>query len=154
MRPTTFCMSPGRTLPRFWCRRYQSNSRAISGASTAVPARSTKSRERLPRCGTRFRSAGRLSRRNTSGLPRSSSRGSTRTCAECSNACGRTCRDSLADLDRDIADLVDGYLSARAVEYRRFDEAGRVVFDVAPGAVIARLRLGTDGGLRPETQGL
>src|SRR5208282_1766430 len=41
---------------------------------------------------------------------------------------------SLADLDRDIADLVDGYLAARAVKYRRFDEAGRVVFKLAPGS--------------------
>src|SRR5580692_5233235 len=41
---------------------------------------------------------------------------------------------SLADLDRDIAELVDGYLSARAVKYRRFDEAGRVVFELAPGS--------------------
>ena len=44
--------------------------------------------------------------------------------------------DSLADLDRDLADLVDGYLTARAVKYRRSDEAGRVVFDVAPGAAL------------------
>jgi superfamily II DNA or RNA helicase len=43
---------------------------------------------------------------------------------------------SLADLDRDIADLVDGYLAARAVEYRRFDEAGRVVFELAPGSAL------------------
>jgi superfamily II DNA or RNA helicase len=43
---------------------------------------------------------------------------------------------SLADLDRDIADLVDGYLTTRAVAYRRSDEAGRVVFDVASGAVL------------------
>jgi len=43
---------------------------------------------------------------------------------------------SLADLDRDIADLVDGYLTARAVAYRRSDEAGRVVFDVASGTVL------------------
>jgi adenine-specific DNA-methyltransferase len=43
---------------------------------------------------------------------------------------------SLADLDRDIADLVDGYLTARAVKYQRSDEAGRVVFDVAPGAAL------------------
>jgi len=42
--------------------------------------------------------------------------------------------DSLAELDRDVAELVDGYLIARAVKYRRFDEAGRVVFDVAPDA--------------------
>src|SRR5437763_2660994 len=44
--------------------------------------------------------------------------------------------DSLADLDRDIADLVDGYLAAGAVVYRRSDEAGRVVFDVTPGAAL------------------
>lgn len=43
---------------------------------------------------------------------------------------------SLGDLDKDIADLVDGYLTARAVAYRRSDEAGRVVFDLAPGAVL------------------
>jgi hypothetical protein len=42
---------------------------------------------------------------------------------------------SLADLDRDIADLVNGYLAAH-VEYRRFDEAGRVVFELAPGSVL------------------
>jgi hypothetical protein len=40
---------------------------------------------------------------------------------------------SLADLDRDISDLVDGYLTANALEYRRFDDAGRVVFDLSPG---------------------
>ena len=43
---------------------------------------------------------------------------------------------SLAELDRDIADLVDGYLAARAVEYRRFDEAGRVIFELAPGSAL------------------
>jgi hypothetical protein len=42
--------------------------------------------------------------------------------------------DSLADFDRDLADLVDGYLAARGVTYRRSDVAGRVVFDVAPDA--------------------
>src|SRR5260221_1714939 len=40
---------------------------------------------------------------------------------------------SLADLDRDVADLVDGYLAARGVKYRRSDVAGRVIFDVEPG---------------------
>ena len=44
--------------------------------------------------------------------------------------------DSLADFDRDLAELVDGYLTARAVTYRRSDEAGRVVFDIAPGAAL------------------
>ena len=42
--------------------------------------------------------------------------------------------DSLADFDRDLAELVDGYLTTCAVTYRRSDEAGRVVFDLAPGA--------------------
>jgi hypothetical protein len=40
--------------------------------------------------------------------------------------------DGLADFDRDLADLVDGYLTGRAIPYGRSDEAGRVVFDVAP----------------------
>jgi adenine-specific DNA-methyltransferase len=44
--------------------------------------------------------------------------------------------DSLADFDRDLADLVDGYLTTRAVAYRRSDEAGRVVFDLAPVAAL------------------
>jgi Helicase conserved C-terminal domain/SNF2-related domain len=44
--------------------------------------------------------------------------------------------ESLADLDRDIAGLVDGYLRAREVKYRRSDEAGRVVFDIAPDATL------------------
>jgi hypothetical protein len=42
--------------------------------------------------------------------------------------------DSLADLDRDLADLVDGYLKASAVGFRRSSAAGRVVFDIVPGA--------------------
>ncbi|MGI8961545.1 MAG: SNF2-related protein [Bryobacteraceae bacterium] len=41
---------------------------------------------------------------------------------------------SLAELDRDIADLVDGYLTARKVAYQRSDQAGRVVFNIAPSA--------------------
>jgi hypothetical protein len=39
----------------------------------------------------------------------------------------------LADLDRDLANLVDGYLAARGVAYGRSESAGRVVFDVAQG---------------------
>ncbi len=37
----------------------------------------------------------------------------------------------LVQVDRDLADLVDGYLASRAANYQRSDEAGRVVFDVA-----------------------
>jgi Helicase conserved C-terminal domain/SNF2-related domain len=37
----------------------------------------------------------------------------------------------LADLDRDLADLVEGFLAARGVDYRRFREPGRVIFDIA-----------------------
>jgi hypothetical protein len=44
--------------------------------------------------------------------------------------------DSLAELDRDLANLVDGYLTANAVRYRRSDEAGRVVFDIADGVAL------------------
>jgi superfamily II DNA or RNA helicase len=43
---------------------------------------------------------------------------------------------SLAGLDKDIADLVDAYLNARAVKYRRFEDAGRALFDIAPDAVL------------------
>jgi Helicase conserved C-terminal domain/SNF2-related domain len=45
--------------------------------------------------------------------------------------------DGLVRLDDDVAALVDGYLAARAVDYRRSYEAGRVVFDIAPGAELA-----------------
>ena len=42
----------------------------------------------------------------------------------------------LADLDRDLADLVDGFLSARGVAYRRFDEGGRVIFEITEGVAL------------------
>jgi predicted nucleic acid-binding Zn-ribbon protein len=46
----------------------------------------------------------------------------------------------LADLDRDVAALVDGYLSARSVKYQRSEEAGRAVFEIAPdGALSAEI---------------
>jgi adenine-specific DNA-methyltransferase len=44
--------------------------------------------------------------------------------------------ESLASLDRDIADLVDAYLGSKGIGYRRADEAGRVTFTVAPDAVL------------------
>ena len=40
----------------------------------------------------------------------------------------------LVQLDRDIADLVDGYLRSNGIGYERSDQAGRVVFDVAADA--------------------
>jgi hypothetical protein len=40
--------------------------------------------------------------------------------------------DALAQLDNDIAAVVDGYLAARDIDYRRSDEGDRVVFDIAP----------------------
>src|SRR5258705_8142146 len=43
---------------------------------------------------------------------------------------------SLASLDRDIADLVDAYLSSKGIGYRRADEARRGTFTVAPDAVL------------------
>src|SRR6185369_2769819 len=43
---------------------------------------------------------------------------------------------SLADLDKDIAELVDGYLKSHSVQYRRADEAGRAVFDIEQGAIL------------------
>jgi adenine-specific DNA-methyltransferase len=44
--------------------------------------------------------------------------------------------NSLADFDRDLTELVDGYLTSCGVTYRRSDEAGRVVFEVAHGAAL------------------
>src|SRR5271156_2457324 len=42
----------------------------------------------------------------------------------------------LADLDRDLANLVEGYLSARGVAYRRFDEGARVLFEITEGVAL------------------
>lgn len=43
----------------------------------------------------------------------------------------------LAGLDKDVADLVEGYLAARAVSYKRLDKAGRAVFEIAPDQALA-----------------
>ena len=43
---------------------------------------------------------------------------------------------SLADLDRDLADLVEGYLKTSRVGFLRSSAAGRVVFDIVPGAAL------------------
>jgi hypothetical protein len=40
--------------------------------------------------------------------------------------------EGLVQLDRDLAELVEGYLASRDVNYQRSDEADRVVFDIAP----------------------
>src|SRR3954468_14863246 len=40
----------------------------------------------------------------------------------------------LVQLDRDIADLVDGYLRSKGIGYECSEQAGRVVFDVSAGA--------------------
>jgi hypothetical protein len=40
----------------------------------------------------------------------------------------------LADLDRDLATLVEGYLATNGVKYRRSDMDGRVLFDVSEGS--------------------
>jgi hypothetical protein len=40
-------------------------------------------------------------------------------------------------LDQDLADLVDGYLASRAVDHKRSDEAGRVVFDITADIELA-----------------
>ena len=40
----------------------------------------------------------------------------------------------LAQLDRDLADLVDGFLTLHKISHRRFDEGGRIIFDLAEGA--------------------
>src|SRR5258708_800827 len=45
----------------------------------------------------------------------------------------------LATIDRDLAELVDGYLSARGIVYERSDHADRVVFNVESGALSPEL---------------
>jgi adenine-specific DNA-methyltransferase len=47
----------------------------------------------------------------------------------------------LIQLDREIAELVDGYLRSRGGKYRRSDAEGRVLFETAPG-----FDLGVDAG--------
>jgi adenine-specific DNA-methyltransferase len=47
----------------------------------------------------------------------------------------------LIQLDRDIAELVDGYLRSRRGTYRRSNAEGRVLFEIAPG-----FDLGVDAG--------
>jgi len=42
--------------------------------------------------------------------------------------------EGLVQLDRDIADLVDGYLRSLGIDYDRVEQGGRVVFDVAPAS--------------------
>ena len=42
--------------------------------------------------------------------------------------------EGLADFDRDLADIVEGYFLARAIQYERSDSLGRAVFEVSPGA--------------------
>jgi hypothetical protein len=43
---------------------------------------------------------------------------------------------SLADFDSDLADLVEGYLTASGVKYRRSDEVGRILFEIESGAAL------------------
>jgi superfamily II DNA/RNA helicase len=43
---------------------------------------------------------------------------------------------SLAGLDRDIAELVEAYLSARGIKYQRSDEPDRVMFNIAPDVAL------------------
>jgi Helicase conserved C-terminal domain/SNF2-related domain len=44
--------------------------------------------------------------------------------------------NGLADLDRDLANLVDGFLTAQAIPFQRANEDGRIVFDLDDGAVL------------------
>jgi hypothetical protein len=48
----------------------------------------------------------------------------------------------LADLDRDLANLVDSYLATRGVAYGRSEKAGQVLFDLAPDAFLADIGVG------------
>jgi hypothetical protein len=42
----------------------------------------------------------------------------------------------LADLDRDLGNLVEGYFAAKGIAFERSESAGRVVFDIPPGATL------------------
>jgi adenine-specific DNA-methyltransferase len=44
--------------------------------------------------------------------------------------------NGLADLDRDLANLVDGFLSAQSIPFKRANNDGRVVFTLAKGAAL------------------
>jgi superfamily II DNA or RNA helicase len=50
----------------------------------------------------------------------------------------------LVQLDRDLADLVEGYLASRAADYGRSDQGGRVVFEVGVGVGLGP-EIGTGG---------
>src|SRR5216684_4087422 len=50
---------------------------------------------------------------------------------------GEDLPEGLVQLDRDLADLVEGCLASRAIAHKRFDKAGRVVFEIAPGSELA-----------------
>jgi adenine-specific DNA-methyltransferase len=43
---------------------------------------------------------------------------------------------ALAGLDRDIANIVGGYLAALGIEHKRLDSAGRIVFEIASNATL------------------
>ena len=45
--------------------------------------------------------------------------------------------EGLAQLDRDLADLVEGYLGSRGVDHQRRDHGGRMIFEIAPGSELA-----------------
>ncbi len=62
--------------------------------------------------------------------------------------------EGLVQLDRDLANLVEGYLASRDVDYQRSDVDGRVVFDIAPSwPPDWPLSSGTGGGSPPATPG-
>jgi Helicase conserved C-terminal domain/SNF2-related domain len=44
--------------------------------------------------------------------------------------------DGLADLDRDLARLIDGFLTTQDIPFRRSDEAGQVLFQLEDNAVL------------------
>jgi hypothetical protein len=54
---------------------------------------------------------------------------------------------ALAQLDRDVADLVDGHLAASGIEYRRSEDGKRVVFEVVSPEGVQRFATGDARGL-------
>ena len=131
----TCCTSRAPTRRRSWCRRCRSSSRTTCATSTAGRARWTRSRERSPPCGTRLpagRDAYEKEYERTSQIIESRFDEDVR----------RVFRRLREELPAGTRAVGSGHRRPRrrlpcaraAIGYERSEQAGRVVFDVAPDA--------------------
>jgi hypothetical protein len=138
------CMSRGRTLPRFWFRPFgRIRERPPQHLQPVPHARRGHARD----CRTArqdFGAQGRLREgiRADFANHRVAVR---RERAQSVQTPAGGLAHSLADFDRDLADLVDGYLTARAVAYRRSDEGWSGGVRHGARRRIARRELGMAG---------